>query len=83
MSEITRQEFETKYAKDSGVTVEYLRAMGRIAIPCHCGGGVCPGWQMRHWATMDNCEIQSIPEPYKTEIEYRRNDIDRVVNEHG
>ncbi len=36
--------FERQYAERSGVTVEQLRALGRIVIPCDCGEDICQGW---------------------------------------
>lgn len=42
---MTSEEFERGYAEWSGVTVEQLRAMGRIVRPCVCGEDSCPGWQ--------------------------------------
>lgn len=75
----TRQEFEIEYAKNSGVTVEYLRAAGLLAIPCNCGEEGCRGWQMRHWENLDEYEIQSIPEIYRVEIEQFRKAVSNHV----
>lgn len=41
-------EFETGYAKRSGVTVEWLHAQDQRGIPCDCGEEGCRGWQMVH-----------------------------------
>lgn len=83
MSEITRQEFEAEYAKKSGVTLAWLWEMGRISLPCHCEEDGCQGWQMRGLGAITDYDLQFIPEPYKSEIERRCNDRDRImVNEH-
>jgi len=42
---MTAEEFERKYAEDSGITVERLRELGRIVAPCDCGEDYCEGWQ--------------------------------------
>ena len=44
---MTEQEFLEKYAKNSGVTPEYLLKSGLIPMPCDCGECTCQGWQMR------------------------------------
>ena len=67
---MSRQEFEEAYAKRSGVTVEWLREIGQISLPCNCGEEGCQGWQMRGLATINACDLQFIPEPYKSEIEH-------------
>lgn len=41
---MTREEFEAEYAARSGVTVEELRAAGRIVVPCTCDSDMCAGW---------------------------------------
>lgn len=47
VSELTAEEFERRYAEQSGVSVARLRAMGRVVRPCDCGAeGYCEGWQM-------------------------------------
>jgi hypothetical protein len=47
---MTIDEFEAYYAKNSGMTVEQLRAFnvenGRGIRPCECGEEGCQGWQM-------------------------------------
>jgi hypothetical protein len=45
---VTAEEFEARYAKRSGVTVAWLHAHGRYAQRCHCGWGMCEGWEMGH-----------------------------------
>jgi hypothetical protein len=42
---ITADEFERQYAARSRMTVEQLRALGRIVAPCDCGDSTCEGWQ--------------------------------------
>lgn len=42
---MTADKFEANYAHRSGITVEALRAHGRIVAPCHCGDDNCEGWQ--------------------------------------
>lgn len=42
---MTADEFEQQYAARSKVTVEELRALGRIVLPCDCGEDDCEGWQ--------------------------------------
>jgi hypothetical protein len=37
-------EFERRYAERAGLTVERLRALGRVVMPCHCGDEICEGW---------------------------------------
>ena len=44
---MTEKEFLERYAKNSGVTVEFLIKSGLIPMPCDCGEGTCQGWQMR------------------------------------
>jgi hypothetical protein len=41
--------FERRYAKRSGVTVEWLHDHGRYGAPCNCGDDLCEGWQMTHY----------------------------------
>lgn len=41
---MTADEFEQRYARNSGTTVERLRELGRVVVPCHCGDPVCDGW---------------------------------------
>jgi len=41
---VTAEEFERRYAERSGVTVEWLREMGRVVVPCDCGDRICEGW---------------------------------------
>lgn len=66
---MSRQEFEEEYATRSGITVEWLREIGRISLPCSCEEEGCQGWQMRSLGTIDACALQLILEPYKSEVE--------------
>ncbi len=43
---MTKKEFEKYYAKNSKMTVEEIRKLGRVAIPCNCDDEKCQGWQM-------------------------------------
>jgi hypothetical protein len=42
---LTAAEFERLYAERSGLTVEELRALGRVVRPCRCDYELCEGWQ--------------------------------------
>ena len=42
------EKFEQEYAERSGVTVEWLHVNGRRGAQCHCGDGMCDGFQMTH-----------------------------------
>ncbi len=42
---MTADEFEAGYAARAGITVDALRALGRVVRPCHCGEDGCEGWQ--------------------------------------
>ena len=44
-ADLTRDEFEKAYAARSSLTVEGLRALGRVVLPCRCGEEGCGGWQ--------------------------------------
>lgn len=41
---MTAEEFEAGYAARSGITVEQLRATGRVVVECRCGDESCKGW---------------------------------------
>jgi hypothetical protein len=43
---VTAEVFEREYAERSGVTVDWLRSMERIVVPCACGDELCQGWAM-------------------------------------
>jgi hypothetical protein len=43
---ITAEEFERQYAARSGMTVDQLRALDRVVLPCLCEEDGCEGWQM-------------------------------------
>jgi len=58
--QITEEEFERQYAKRGGMTVEELRAMGRVVRPCDCDYEDCEGWQSvshEHAAEIDDPAI--------------------------
>jgi hypothetical protein len=42
---ITREQFEREYAERSGLTVERLRELGRVVLPCECDYEGCQGWR--------------------------------------
>lgn len=42
---IDAETFERQYAARAGVTVDQLRAWGRVVRPCDCGEPICEGWQ--------------------------------------
>jgi hypothetical protein len=42
---MTAEEFEVLYAHRSGLTVDELRALGRVVRPCHCRWEFCEQWQ--------------------------------------
>jgi hypothetical protein len=44
-AKITAEQFEREYAERSGVTVEWLKANGRVVRPCDCHEEDCEGWQ--------------------------------------
>jgi hypothetical protein len=41
---MTADEFEQAYAAKSGLSVEELRASGRVVVRCACGASECEGW---------------------------------------
>jgi len=41
---MTALEFELDYAAAMGLTVDELRAFGRIVGPCNCDWDGCQGW---------------------------------------
>lgn len=43
---MTLEEFEARYAAESGVTAAQLRSLGLYPAPCDCGEDGCEGWQM-------------------------------------
>jgi hypothetical protein len=53
MKLISREEFEKQYAARSGITVEELRELGLVVLPCDCGAENCQGWAVVH---RDNIE---------------------------
>ncbi len=57
---MTADEFEAAYAKRSGLTVERLRALGRVVRPCDCGSEDCQGWQSISATTAAEFEADGI-----------------------
>ena len=55
---MSRQEFEQLYAEKSGTTVEFLRNIGLVAVPCDCGKDSCMGWQMQHQRPSPTIKIE-------------------------
>lgn len=45
---VTLEQFEERYARESGVTVEWLHENGSEGRPCDCDYEDCEGWQMVH-----------------------------------
>lgn len=43
---MTREQFETDYARRSGLTVEQLHGWGRFPERCDCRAEYCHGWRM-------------------------------------
>ena len=46
--------FERRYAERSGVTVEQLRAWGRVVASCDCGEPGCEGFQSINAELLDS-----------------------------
>ena len=42
----TVEKFESWYANNSRVPVDWLHKHGRYGAPCNCGEDGCTGWQM-------------------------------------
>jgi hypothetical protein len=42
---MTKEEFEKQYAKNSGIPLERLKALGLQGEPCDCDYEGCQGWQ--------------------------------------
>jgi hypothetical protein len=51
---VTKEEFEQKYAKRSGVTVEWIHEHDQVATPCECGENGCAGWKMTQRGYLSN-----------------------------
>ena len=45
---MNKEEFEEKYTKGAGVTLEFLHEHGYSAVPCDCDYEKCEGWKMEH-----------------------------------
>jgi ribosomal protein S27AE len=61
---MTAEEFERQYAERSGITVEKLRAWGRIVAPCDCGADMCEGWQSTTPERIADEQYRENPQPY-------------------
>lgn len=57
---MTKEEFESKYAERSGITVEWLHEHGRFAVPCECGHSDCKGWQMSYKVSHKKSSINKV-----------------------
>lgn len=58
----SEEEFLERYARRSGVTVEWLKEQGQIVAPCFCGQTGCRGWQVVSASSRDpNMETTIIP----------------------
>jgi hypothetical protein len=64
---ITKEVFEQRYARQSSLTLEELRNVGQMAVPCSCGKHSCPGWRMANVMGMSDGEIDALPAPYDDE----------------
>ena len=72
---MTKEDFEATYAERSGMTVAYLRELGRMAIPCDCDSSDCRGWQMIHIESFQLDEIAALPESFRSEARELRKAI--------
>jgi len=43
---MTSEEFEERYARNSGATVDHLRELGLFVEKCECDYPLCTGWKM-------------------------------------
>ena len=41
---VSKDEFESRYLKRSGISVEKYRLMGFMTLPCACDSDLCKGW---------------------------------------
>jgi hypothetical protein len=41
---MTREEFESYWAGNSGISVDQMHQVGLRAEECDCGEDLCPGW---------------------------------------
>jgi len=53
MAKITREAFEERYARESGMTVEKLRELSFEVVPCKCDYEKCEGWAMQTHPTSE------------------------------
>lgn len=60
---MSKDEFESYYAKGSNLTVERLHVLGLHAYPCDCGEDGCKGWQMQHGSVLKTLkELRKVPQ---------------------
>jgi hypothetical protein len=64
--QITAGEFEAAYAARSNMTVDQLRAAGRVVVACACGDELCQGWasirpadRAEEWTRLHGPEAQA------------------------
>jgi hypothetical protein len=60
---ITADEFESQYAERSRISVEQLRASGRVFRPCQCGEEDCEGWRSTTLQREANDAADSLKQP--------------------
>ena len=53
---MNKSDFESKYAKQSGVSVDWLHEHGQNAVPCHCEEQTCEGWAMYNGYKSEACQ---------------------------
>ena len=63
---VTREEFEARYAGWSGSSWAHLQSLGRMSAPCNCDSPDCQGWQMLSVDILDEEELSVLPQPYQT-----------------
>lgn len=51
---MTKEEFETRYALRSGLTVDQMYDLGLYPDLCNCNDDGCQGWQMMHISAADD-----------------------------
>ena len=44
--QLTRDDFTTLWARNSGISKQAMKALGYQAITCECGDSRCRGWRM-------------------------------------
>lgn len=58
---MTEEEFEQAYAERAGMTVEQLRASGRVVRPCDCDYELCEGWQLVSQEVAQEIDDPAVP----------------------